>query len=197
MRKRTEMLVFKYLHLLMVLSCVTFNARGLLDLKKIQNVIEKCKRADVIALQETNWRDDVMDVFKREWEGGLFYNNGDGRMGRGVAFLMKENVFKMSKVMHKDQLGKCIVVKTKYEGRDIILPNIHAPTEEKENKDFFNVLRSVFKKYKEIIMLGDFNTVFSKQDIAEGMVFKSDTGRKELKLLMGENKMVDIWRERN
>lgn len=46
-------------------------------------------------------------------------------------------------------------------------------------------------------MLGDFNTVFSKQDIAEGMVFKSDTGRKELKLLMEENGMVGVWRERN
>ncbi len=36
--------------------------------------------------------------------------------------------------------------------------------EEKEKKEFFNVLRNIVKKYKEIIMMGDFNTVFSKQD---------------------------------
>ncbi len=45
--------------------------------------------------------------------------------------------------------------------------------------------------------MGDFNTVFSKQDMAEGMVFKTDTGRKELKVLMEENNMIDVWRERN
>ncbi len=46
-------------------------------------------------------------------------------------------------------------------------------------------------------MLGDFNTVFSKQDMAEGMVFKSDVGRKELKELMNENNLIDVWREIN
>ncbi len=45
--------------------------------------------------------------------------------------------------------------------------------------------------------MGDFNTVFSKMDIAEGMVFKSDSGRRELKCVMEENNLVDVWRERN
>ncbi len=52
-------------------------------------------------------------------------------------------------------------------------------------------------KYKNVILLGDFNTVLSKLDMADGMVFKNDTGRKELKLLMENNNMVDVWRERN
>lgn len=34
-------------------------------------------------------------------------------------------------------------------------------------------------------------------DMAEGMVFRSDGGRKELKSMMEENDLVDIWRERN
>ncbi len=99
-------------------------------------------------------------------------------MGRGVAFLMKDDVFKVSKILYKDKMGKCMVVETKYEGRDLILVNVHTPVEEKENKEFFYVLRNIVKTYKEIIMMGDFNTVFSKQDMAEGMVFKTDTGRK-------------------
>lgn len=52
-------------------------------------------------------------------------------------------------------------------------------------------------KYKNVILLGDFNAVLSKLDMADGMVFKNDTGRKELKLLMENNNMVDVWRERN
>lgn len=181
----------------MVLSCVTFNARGLLDMGKFEKVKEKCKREDIIALQETNWRENVMIDYKKKWDGGILYNNGDGRFGRGVAFLMKDDVFKVSKIVYKDRIGKCMVVETKYEGRDLILVNVHAPVEEKEKKEFFNVLGNIVKKYKEIIMMGDFNTVFSKQDMAEGMVFKTDTGRKELKALMEENNMIDVWRERN
>ncbi len=33
--------------------------------------------------------------------------------------------------------------------------------------------------------------------MGEGMVFKTDKGRKELKLLMEENNIIDVWRERN
>ncbi len=42
-----------------------------------------------------------------------------------------------------------------------------------------------------------FNTIFSKIDIAEGMVFKSDGGRKELRNMMDKCDLVDVWRERN
>ncbi len=50
---------FRYLFffILMVLSCVTFNARGLMNMEKFERVKEKCKGEDVIALQETNWKE--------------------------------------------------------------------------------------------------------------------------------------------
>ncbi len=35
------------------------------------------------------------------------------------------------------------------------------PTEKNEKKEYFNVLRDFLKKHKEVIMMGDFNTVFS------------------------------------
>lgn len=100
--------------------------------------------------------------YKRRWDGGIFYNNGDGRFGRGVVFLMKDDVFKVSKVVYMDRMGKCMVVEIKYEGRDLILVNVYVLVEEKEKKEFFNVLRNIVNKYKEIIMMGDFNIVFSK-----------------------------------
>ncbi len=33
--------------------------------------------------------------------------------------------------------------------------------------------------------------------MANGMVFRMDSGSKELKLLMEEKNMIDVWRERN
>lgn len=75
-----------------------------------------------------------MNDFKKRWDGGFLYNNGDRSLGRGVAFLMKNEIFKMSKVLYTDNIGKCMIVETKYDGRELILVNVHAPTEEKEKK---------------------------------------------------------------
>ncbi len=145
-------MVFRYLFffILMVLSCVTFNARGLMDMGKFERVKEKNKGEDVIALQETNWKESVMMDYKKKWEGDILYNNGDGRLGRGVAILMRKDVFNASKVVYKDKMGKCMVVEVNYEGCELILVNVHAPTEEKEKKEFFNVLRNIVNKCCEL-----------------------------------------------
>lgn len=150
---------------IMTLSCVFFNARGLMDMKKIEKIKEICNREDIIALQETNWRDEIMNDLKKKWDGGIFFNNGDGKMGRGVAFLMKNEVFKSSKVIYVDKIGKCIIVEIKYDEEEMILVNVHAPNKDGGKKQFFNELRGVLKTHKKIIMMGDFNTIFSKQDM--------------------------------
>lgn len=82
------MLVLLYF---MVLSVVVFNARGLLNEMKFEKLKELCKNEDIILLQETNWRRGVMDVFKKRWDGEIFFNNGEGQMGRGVAILIRKN----------------------------------------------------------------------------------------------------------
>ena len=46
-------------------------------------------------------------------------------------------------------------------------------------------------------MMGLAVNVLSKLHMADGMVIKSDTERKELKDLMSENNLIDVWRERN
>lgn len=95
-----------------------------------------------------------------------------------MAFLIKKDVFNIKRIVYKDNNGKCLVIEVNYEGQEIIIANIHAPTEEKDKKEFFKILNKVIERYKKIIMVGDFNTVFNKQDMADGMVFKSDTARK-------------------
>lgn len=60
---------------------------------KFEKIREKCKNKDMIVLQETNWKDYVMEDFKKKWEGDILYNNGDGKSGRGVAFLIKKRCF--------------------------------------------------------------------------------------------------------
>ncbi len=189
--------IFIVLFYLMVLRIVTFNARGLLNGFKFEKVKELCKNEDMILLQETNWKGNVMEDFKRRWEGEIFFSNGEKSVGGGVAILIRKGKDFVTKQMYDDKKGKCIAVEIEFEEEKIIVVNIHAPNEEKEKKMYFNVLRDVIEKWKRVVVAGDFNTVFNKIDMANGMVFRTDSGRKELKLLMEEKNMIDVWRERN
>lgn len=40
----------------MVLNIISWNARGLLNVEKFEKMKELCKEANVILLQETNWK---------------------------------------------------------------------------------------------------------------------------------------------
>lgn len=191
------MLKFVFLSFLIVLKIVTFNARGLMNGVKFEKVKELCRDEDVILLQETNWKESVMEDFKKRWEGELFFNNNEGKMGGGVAMLIRNDRGVRAKQMYNDTKGKCMAVEIKMEEDDFILVNVHAPNEDVEKKKYFNVIAELMEKWKRVIIAGDFNTVLSKMDMANGMVFKSDGGRKELMSLMEEKNMIDVWRERN
>lgn len=183
--------VFIFFYVFMVLNIVTFNARGLLDFNKFGKMKEMCKNEHVIVLQETNWRETHINDVRKRWEGKIVYNNEDKRYGRGVAFLIRENENIACKEIYKDKIGKCLAVEIEYEEKKIVMINVHAPSEEKEKKEFFKVLRMFLTKHKNIILLGDFNTVLSKMDMADGMVYKTDTGRRELNLMMENNNLVE------
>lgn len=156
-----------------------------------------CKGENIIVLQETNWKDEVMEDLKKRWNGEVVYNNGDGRKGGGVANLIDNYMNDKWNVVFDDRNGKCLALEISSEEETFVLCNVHAPTEEKEKRGLFIVLRSFTEKCKKVILLGDFNTVFSKLDMAEGMVYRTDTARKELNVLMEENDLIDIWRVRN
>lgn len=181
----------------MVLSLVSLNARGLMGKRKFEMVNELCKEQDVIILQETNWKEEMIVDVEKRWKGQIFYNNGDGRMGRGVAILIRENVEINSYEVYNDKKGKCNGIEITQGDNEFVIINLHAPTHEGEKRDFFEGIRILTKKWKNLILAGDFNTVFSKIDMADGMVFKTDVGRKALKEMMEERNLIDVWRGKN
>lgn len=188
-------LICNVFYLNMLLSMVSINVRGLLNVGKFEKVKEQCKKQNLIFLQETNWNEGIMDDFKKRWTGNIFYNNGDGRMGRGVVILVKKFLCNEVEEIYNDKEGKCIAIRIKE--NNMTLCNIHAPVAEKEKREFFNRLKELMKLWGETILIGDFNTVLNKIDLAEGMIFRNDSGRKELGDLMSKYELVDIWRIRN
>lgn len=81
-------------------------------------------------------------------------------------------------VVYNDEVGKCIAFEMEYEERKIIVVNVHAPKKEMEKREYYNVLRKLVRKYKLIIIMGYFNVVFSKLDMAEGMIFRTERDEK-------------------
>ncbi len=76
----------------MLLSIAAINVGRLLIQGKFDRLKECCRRANVLMIQEMNWRDEVMNDFKKKWKGNVICNHGDGRKGRGVANLIKNGV---------------------------------------------------------------------------------------------------------
>lgn len=68
---------------------MSWNARGLLNIEKSEKMGVLCKVADMIVLQETNWKNESVERFQTKWDGNIYVNNGGENSGSGVA------IFKM------------------------------------------------------------------------------------------------------
>lgn len=49
----------------MFLKIATLNVRGLLEKGKFEKLKLLCSRSNVLVVQETNWRDEVMESLKK------------------------------------------------------------------------------------------------------------------------------------
>lgn len=190
---------FNYLFsvVFMFLRVVSFNARGLMDVEKFENMKEICRGVDVFVLQETNWKNDCVKRFENLWDGNIHCNNSTEKTGKGVAILIRRDVCEKESVVFNDGAGKCLAVEIEKGDERCTVYNIHAPNEEKEKLEFFKTISDNVRIWERVILMGDFNTVFTELDLASNMVFKTDKGREELKKMMGDFKLIDVWRERN
>ncbi len=181
----------------MFLNIVSWNARGLLNMDKFEKMFFLCKEADVIVLQETNWKNESVKRFQTKWDGNIYVNNGEEKAGSGVAILIRRGVCEKEQVIYDDGIGKSMAIKIGKYDDNIIIYNIHAPNEEKEKVDFFLNMNDKINTWQNVILIGDFNTVFSELDLGSKMVFRAEKGREELVKVMKESNLIDVWRERN
>lgn len=167
--------VFSYLLSFMFLNIVSWNARGLLNKEKFEKMEVLCKEADVIVLQETNWRNERVKWFQAKWDGNMHFNNEKDNVGGGVAILIRRRVCGKEQMIFEDGVGKSMAVKIEIEEENLIIYNIHAPNEEREKMGFFlKKIADNVKKLERVILLGDLNTVFSELDMASNMVLEID-----------------------
>ncbi len=79
---------FNYLFsvVFLFLRVVSFNARGLMDVEKFENMKEICRGVDVFVLQETNWKNDCVKRFENLWDGIYIVIIVQRKLGKELLF---------------------------------------------------------------------------------------------------------------
>jgi exodeoxyribonuclease III len=196
------------------LKLLSLNVKGLRDDQKRSTLFHWLthKNADLILLQETHCESDSDGkLWGKEWGGENFWAFGT-KLSKGVAFLVKPNLDIKVSELETDKSGRYISITIEIDEKQIKVVNIYSPNIPADRISFFKDLNTKLhamtldgnKKFNEIIVGGDFNcTMNPSQDRrnntrgTESKKLQHDPGSKEIKILMLENNLEDIWRRRN
>ena len=171
--------------------------------RKIFNYMKKHTSGKAIAfLQETHSVQNVEKLFEYQWRGKLLFSHGTSS-SRGVCICFRYDLdYKAFEVIN-DKDGRYIIARMEIQGQPYVLINYYAPNSEtgqvKIFKDIFKQLTDmdITPDYK-YICAGDWNLIFdaSMDSFGEKAVLKRKATF-QIKTIMSNFELVDIWRVRN
>ena len=179
------------------------NVRGIHDLTKRKSIFTwvRNRKADITSLQETYSTSDVIDSWKYQWPGDMYYSHGSNH-SKGVFVLIRETLQFELKSVKKDTQGRFVIVKGIVQECFVLLINIYAPNKTNEATDFYEnlwstLLESDYDQDYKIVIGGDFNAPLNFQlDSYRSKTEKREVVTKIRDLILDFN-LVDIWRIRN
>ena len=139
---------------------------------------------------ETSWRKD--------WKGQAEFSNGTSS-ARGVAILISGSIDLIINKVVKDNTGRFLLLDTTFEGQQLILVNIYAPTKDDKSLqcEFLDFVHETLQRYsdKNLFIGGDFNTCIDPNIDKKGGTFEKPSKTSE-KLLsfMDDYNLIDVWR---
>ena len=183
----------------------SFNTRGLRSTFKRNNIFKwlKASHPGITMIQETHSILTDHDKWAKEWNGTIFYSDGEAN-SRGVATLIPKELSDSCKILEikKDKNGRFLLIDCKIFETEIILINIYSPTKDNPSgqDNFYNYIYEIIESYsdKNIIIGGDFNTYLNiNLDKRGGRVEKQSAFSENINNICTEFSLVDIWRIRN
>ena len=158
----------------------------------------KSKNFDVIFLQETFSSKADENLWQSEWGGPIFWSHGS-KHSCGVSILVRKG-FDLDPVqVVSDVSGRYIILKAEVQGETLYMINVYAPNTDKDKSVFFKQLHGVITQMgitrnEYVIVGGDWNTILDANiDKAGGVVKKGDTKTLEMKLLIIDIGLINIW----
>lgn len=183
--------------ILAMVFITSWNCNGLVNIDKMKMVFSLFneRKYDIVALQETHWKDDFIDNYKHLWNG-VIYHNSVNVSSKGVAFLIRNDI-KSNIEMVNGFDGRFLHVKYKENDNKYDIINVYAPNDVRERVMFLKNITNVMPRSTELIIMGDFNNTLAEIDRCGKTVHKYDQSYKALTDMMTEHDVVDIWRQRN
>ena len=187
----------------MSLKIISLNVNGICDNTKRQIIFHwlKQQNSHICFIQETHCHDTFgANNWSAEWGGKCFWSLGTS-LARGVAILFQEKLdIKISNEI-VDINGRYIYITIEVDECKVNLLNVYAPNNGNERVRFFNNIKQIVKDKEELIIGGDFNCCISNNEdrrYAENVrERREDQGVTEMKELMIENNLEDVWRRRH
>ena len=108
-------------------KALSLNVRGLRDLDKRKSIFTwvKNQEADIIFLQETYSTPDVVDNWKYQWSGEMFYSHGSNH-SKGVLVLIRDTLQFELKSVKNDTRGRFVIVEALVQESPVLLNFISA-----------------------------------------------------------------------
>ena len=92
----------------------------------------KKRSSGIIFLQETHCTEGLENIWRKDWKGQAVFCNGSSS-ARGVAILISERIDLVINEIIRDNTGRFLLLDTTFEGQQLILLNIYAPTKDDKN----------------------------------------------------------------
>jgi exonuclease III len=178
----------------------TYNVRGLRDIKKRSRVFSHIKNnlKGIVFLQETYAIPGDFDKWKTEWGGNLYLSCGTVH-SKGVAILLPKDMEYDIELADCDDDGRYILLVGTFEGHELALLNVYAPTADKTNEQIAcldKISPLIEQYYYKLIMAGDFNTALCEYD-KYGTFNNPSIFANNLNTLMEDLDLMDVWRVLN
>ena len=181
----------------------TFNCRGLGNAIKRKSVFQWLKNhhKGLCFLQETHSSLATEDKWQKEWNSQMYLHHGTSA-SKGVAILFPKSMDVIINNIEKDKDGRILIIDATLEIGNVVLVNVYFPTKDSLSQQLncLKTLTELLEKYndKSIIMGGDFNIIFDHDlDKIGGNKDKESYAVKDLKELMNDFNLIDIWRTLN
>ena len=118
-------------------SCnvISLNVRGLRNSLKRRSIFcfLKDQKCDVYFLQETHSEPNDENIWRSEWGGAIFFSHGSLH-NRGVCILLNPSFNCTFENIHKDQLGRIILIDLNFNRNNFSLCNIYAPNDQRQQQ---------------------------------------------------------------
>ena len=107
---------------------ISLNARGIRDFQKRQAIFSWIKKqnADIAFLQETYSTPEIVDEWKFQWHGNIYYSHGTNH-SKGVLILVSDKLQFELRSVSQDSDDRYVLIDVLIQGSPFLLLNIYSP----------------------------------------------------------------------